>query len=77
MSAYFGIAKGKHGCTHIPRLGEVCMYERDTQDQIWDIRIGDGKTQVKDLPPLANYDIYTRVANLEEEIKKLKNDRRI
>jgi hypothetical protein len=77
MNAYFGISKARNNCDHIPKLGEVVLYERDKELQIWDTRIGDGKTLAKDLPPLANYDIYERVRILEEKVAKLQNDRRI
>ena len=77
MSAYFNIGKARNNCDHIPRLGEVFLYERDKELQIWDTRIGNGKTPAKDLPPLASYDIYERVRILEEKIAKLENDRRI
>jgi hypothetical protein len=77
MSAYFGIGKAKQDSEYIPRPGEVFLYEKDTIEQIWDTRIGDGKTPAKDLPPLASYDIYERVRILEEKVAKLQNDRRI
>lgn len=76
MNSYFGIGKAKNNSPHIPRLGEVFMYEKDTELQIWDTRIGDGKTPAKDLPALANYDIYERVRILEEKVAKL-TDRRL
>lgn len=72
MKGYFGISRAKEGCNHIPRLGEVCMYQYDKANDGWDTRVGDGKTPVKDLPRLASYDIYARVAKLEEEIETLK-----
>lgn len=77
MNAYFGIGKAKQGSEYIPRPGEVFLYEKDPIEQIWDTRIGDGKTPAKDLPPLASYDIYERVRILEEKLAKLENDRRI
>jgi len=77
MNAYFGISKARNNCDHIPKIGEVVLYERDKELQIWDTRIGDGKTPVKDLLPLANRDIYERVTILEEKIAKLENDRRV
>jgi hypothetical protein len=77
MNAYFGIGKAKQGSEYIPRLGEVFLYEKDAIAQIWDTRIGDGKTPAKDLPPLASYDIYERVRILEEKVVKLQNDRGI
>jgi len=77
MQGYFGIGKAKASCAHILRLGEVCMYQYDPVEDLWDVRIGDGKTPVKDLPRLANYDIYERVAQLEKEILDIKNARRV
>lgn len=77
MNAYFGIGKAKQGSEYIPRPGEVFLYEKDPIEQIWDTRIGDGKTPAKDLPSLASYDIYERVRILEEKLAKLENDRRI
>jgi hypothetical protein len=77
MNAYFGVGKAKQGSEYIPRPGEVFLYEKDAIQQIWDTRIGDGKTPAKDLPPLASYDIYERVRILEEKVAKLQNDRRI
>lgn len=75
MGAYFGVSEAKNGCPHILRLGEVCLYQYDSHNDLWDTRIGDGKTPVKDLPRLANYDIYERVRILEEEVERLKNER--
>lgn len=77
MNGYFSIGKAKAGSNYIPRLGEVCQYQYDSHNDLWHIRIGDGKTPAKDLPALANYDIYEKVRILEEEVAKLKNDRRI
>lgn len=74
MNAYFGLGKAKQGSEYIPRPGEVFLYERDHINEIWDTRIGDGKTPAKDLPPLASYDIYARVSKLEEEISLLKKN---
>ena len=73
----YNLAKAKNGCDVIPKLGELFLYEYDSVAKLWDTRIGDGKTPAKDLPRLANHDIYERVAKLEREIEKLKNDRRI
>jgi uncharacterized small protein (DUF1192 family) len=75
MNGYFSLPKAKKDCGHIPKLGEVFLYEYDTAAKLWDTRIGDGKTPAKDLPRLANYDIYERVAKLEKEIEQLKNRR--
>ena len=77
MRGRFSISKALANCSHIPELGEVFLYQYDPIQDLWHTRIGDGKTQAKDLPPLANYDIYERVRILEEEVEKLKNDRRI
>lgn len=77
MGAYFRIGHYKYGSDYIPRLAEVNLYQRISDCEIWDVVIGDGKTSVKDLPRLANYDLYERVRILEEEISKLKHDRRI
>jgi len=77
MNAYFGIGKARNNSSYIPRIGEVVLYEKDAECQIWDTRIGDGKTPVKDLNPLANRDIYERVSILEEKVAKIENDRRI
>lgn len=71
------ISKAQNNCSHIPKLGEVFLYEIDPIENIWDTRIGDGKTPAKDLPPLANYGIYERVAKLEQEVAELKNARRV
>lgn len=77
MRAYFSIGKYRNGSQYVPRLAEVNIYQRINECDIWDVVIGDGKTPIKDLPRLANYDIYERVKILEEEISKLKNDRRL
>ncbi|NDC31757.1 MAG: hypothetical protein EBZ58_12680 [Bacteroidetes bacterium] len=77
MNGYFGIGKARHNSSYIPRLGEVILYEKDVERQVWDARIGDGKTPAKDLLPLASKDIYERVSVLEEKVAKLENDRRI
>lgn len=73
MSYYFGIGKAKQGSEYIPRPGEVFMYETDPIQQTWETRIGDGKTPAQDLPAFTSYDIYQRVAKLEEEIRDLKS----
>jgi hypothetical protein len=77
MNGSFSLPKAKNGCDIIPKLGELFLYEYDTIAKLWDARIGDGKTPAKDLPRLANHDIYERVAKLEKEVEQLKNDRRI
>ena len=75
MNGSFSLARAKNGCDVIPKLGELFLYEYDCVAKLWDTRIGDGKTPAKDLPRLANYDIYERVAKLEREIEQLKNRR--
>ena len=77
MNGSFSLPKAKNGCDVIPRLGELFLYQYDSIAELWDTRIGDGKTPAKDLPRLANHDIYERVAKLEREVEQLKNDRRI
>ena len=67
------IGRGKGNCDYIPELSEVIQYQYDKDNDLWDIRIGDGKTHLKDLPPLANYNIYRRVSRLEQEITTLKS----
>ena len=74
MPLKFKIGRGKGNCDYIPELSEVIQYQYDKDNDLWDIRIGDGKTHLKDLPPLANYDIYERVARLEQEIDQIKNN---
>jgi hypothetical protein len=75
MNGYYSLPKAKKDCDVIPKLGELLLYQYDGVAELWDTRIGDGKTPVKDLPRLANYDIYERVAKLEIEIEQLKNRR--
>jgi len=75
MNGSFSLTRAKNGCDLIPKLGELFLYEYDCVAKLWDTRIGDGKTPAKDLPRLANYDIYERVAKLEREIEQLKNRR--
>jgi hypothetical protein len=75
MNGFFSLPRAKKDCDLIPRLGELFLYEYDCIAKLWDTRIGDGKTPAKDLPRLANYDIYERVAKLEREIEQLKNRR--
>lgn len=70
MNGYFGVSKARKDSTHIPKLGEVFLYEYEIDK--WDTRIGDGRTPAKDIPPLANNDIYQRVTMLEQEIERLK-----
>ena len=75
MNGSYSLPKAKKDCDVVPKLGELFLYEYDTVAKLWDTRIGDGKTPAKDLPRLANYDIYERVAKLEKEIEQLKNRR--
>lgn len=75
MNGSFSLPKAKKDCDLIPKLGELFLYEYDCISKLWDTRIGDGKTPAKDLPRLANHDIYERVAKLEREIEQLKNRR--
>ena len=73
MPLKFKIGRGKGNCDYIPELSEVIQYQYDKDNDLWDIRIGDGKTHLKDLPPLANYDIYQRVSLLEKDTATLKS----
>lgn len=66
------VCRAKFNCPTILPLGEICLYQYNPTEDLWDTRIGDGKTQVKDLPRLANIDIYERVTQLEQEIHQLK-----
>ena len=75
MNGSYSLPKAKKDSDVVPKLGELFLYEYDTVAKLWDTRIGDGKTPAKDLPRLANYDIYERVAKLEKEIEQLKNRR--
>lgn len=67
----FKMARFKRPTDYIPEVGEVVMYDAN-DDMGFLTRIGDGKTVVQNLPPLANYDIYQKVFELEQEIIKLK-----
>lgn len=69
MSAYFSIGKCQINSEYVPRLGEVIQYSTGKDE--WHIRIGDGKTPAKDLP--SYYDLYNRLAKIEQEIQSLKN----
>ena len=75
MNGSFSLPKAKKDCDIIPKLGELFLYQYDSVAKLLDNRIGDGKTPAKDLPRLANHDIYERVAKLEKEIEQLKNRR--
>jgi hypothetical protein len=75
MNGSFSLPKAKKDCDVIPKLGEILLYQYDSTAELWDTRIGDGKTPAKNLPRLANYDIYERVDKLEREIEQLKNRR--
>lgn len=74
MRGSFSLPKAKKDCNIVFKLGELFLYQYDTIAELWDTRIGDGKTPAKDLPRLVNYDIYERVAKLEKEIEQLKNN---
>jgi hypothetical protein len=77
MRAEFLIGKAFKDSPYIPKRGEAIQYDR-LGDGTWlTIHVGDGKTQVKDLPAIADYDIRERVRILEEKIVKLENDRRV
>lgn len=69
MRAYFALGKAKENSQYIPRLGEVFLYE--IEHEVWDTRIGDGKTPAKDLP--SYYDLYRKLTKIEQEIQSLKN----
>lgn len=68
MSAIFLLKRCSNNSNHIPKLGEVFLYQQDENG--WDTKVGDGITEAKDLPSL--YDILARVSKLEQEIEKLK-----
>lgn len=56
---------------YVPKLGEVIEYDK-LGDGTWiTTHIGDGKTVIKDLPTLVNYDMYTRLSILEQKINDL------
>jgi hypothetical protein len=77
MRAEFLMGKASKDSPYIPKRGETIQYDR-LGDGTWlTIHVGDGKTPVKDLPAIADYDIRERVRILEEKIAKLENDRRI
>jgi hypothetical protein len=77
MRAEFMLGKVPKNDPYIPKMGEIVLYDKLGDGTLVTTHIGDGKTSAKDLPPLASYDIYERVKILEEEVAKLKNDRRI
>jgi len=71
------MGKAPQNSLYIPKRGETIQYDR-LGDGTWlTVHVGDGKTPVKDLPAIADYDIHERVRILEEKIAKLENDRRI
>jgi hypothetical protein len=77
MRAEFLMGKTSKDSPYIPKRGETIQYDR-LGDGTWlTIHVGDGKTQVKDLPAIADYDLRERVRILEEKIAKLENDRRV
>ena len=70
MSGYeVRLGRASNGSNYVPKVGEIIMYDDGVN---WTARIGDGKTQAKDLPPLLNYDIFKKVADLEKEVEQLK-----
>lgn len=69
MGYKFNLGKAKTGSPYIPDVGEVVMYDDGSN---WTTRVGDGKTQVKDLIPLPGYDVHKKVMELEKEIEQLK-----
>jgi len=71
MQAKFIMGKASQNSPYIPKRGETIQYDR-LGDGTWlTIHVGDGKTQVKDLPAIADYDLRERVTNLENRIKQL------
>ena len=69
MSFEILLARAKKGSSGVPKMGEMVMYDDGINIAL---RVGDGKTAIKDLPPLPNHDIYQKVADLEKEIEQLK-----
>jgi hypothetical protein len=74
MRAKLMLGKASLNSPYVPELGEVVQYDRLGDGTVITTHIGDGKTPVKNLPPLPSYDIYERVRILEEKIAKLEND---
>ncbi len=69
MSFEFRLGRASTGSVAVPKVGEVVMYDDGSN---WTTRVGDGKTQVKDLIPLPGYDVHKKVMELEKEIEQLK-----
>lgn len=69
MSFQVFLARAKTGSPAVPKMGEMVMYDDGVTVAL---RVGDGKTAIKDLPPLPNHDIYKKVADLEKEVEMLK-----
>lgn len=67
MSFEVLLSRAKKGSPSVPKMGEMVMYDDGINVAL---RVGDGKTAIKDLPPI--YDIYKKVADLEKEIEQLK-----
>jgi hypothetical protein len=69
----FKMARFMRPSDYIPEVGEVVMY--DALDGLGFLtRIGDGKTAVHNLPPLASHDIYEKVFKLKKEVEMLKSE---
>ena len=68
MSLIFMIKRCSNNSNHIPKLGEIFLYQQDKNE--WETKVGDGITEAKNLPSL--YDIHKKVSKLEEEIEKIK-----
>jgi hypothetical protein len=77
MRAEFIMGKFSTNSPYVPKRGETIQYDRLGDGSWLTIHVGDGKTPVKDLPAIADYDLHERVRVLEEELVKLKNDRRV
>ena len=63
--------KASQNSPYIPKRGEVIQYDRLGDGSWLTIHVGDGKTKVKDLPTLADYDLHERVILLEKQVKEL------
>ena len=76
MRAYFNMDRAGKDSDYTPRLGEVLLHELDdgSGEKQYRTVAGDGKTPVKDLPSLADYDLHERVVRLEREVERLKSD---
>lgn len=76
MGAYFQMGRYGKDSDYTPRLGEVILHEIDdgSGEKQYRTVVGDGKTPVRDLPSLADYDLHERVVRLEREMERLKSD---